>query len=99
MKKKVMSVFFQLAWAALLVISLLYPRSGAPVEHAPVAVSVIARDAMHDDAWATALTVLGVDSGIALAEREGLAARYLCHDADGTLREAMTDAFRAHLAS
>lgn len=25
MKKKVMSVFFQLAWAALLVISLLYP--------------------------------------------------------------------------
>ncbi|EBX9764004.1 peptidase, partial [Salmonella enterica subsp. enterica serovar Chester] len=26
MKKKVMSVFFQLAWAALLVISLLYPR-------------------------------------------------------------------------
>lgn len=31
MKKKVMSVFFQLAWAALLVISLLYPRSGAPV--------------------------------------------------------------------
>ncbi|VEA30320.1 putative membrane protein [Salmonella enterica subsp. enterica] len=31
MKKKVMSVFFQLAWAALLVISLLYPRSGAPI--------------------------------------------------------------------
>ena len=31
MKKKVMSVFFQLAWTALLVISLLYPRSGAPV--------------------------------------------------------------------
>ena len=30
MKKKVMSVFFQLAWVALLVISLLYPRSGAP---------------------------------------------------------------------
>lgn len=27
MKKKVMSVFFQLAWAALLVISLLYPRT------------------------------------------------------------------------
>ena len=31
MKKKVISVFFQLAWAALLVISLFYPRSGAPV--------------------------------------------------------------------
>lgn len=35
MKKKVMSVFFQLAWAALLVISLLYKaiqRSGASDE-------------------------------------------------------------------
>lgn len=31
MKKKVMSVFFQQAWVALLVISLIYPRSGAPV--------------------------------------------------------------------
>lgn len=30
MKQKIMSILFQLAWAALLVISLLYPRSGAP---------------------------------------------------------------------
>ena len=98
MEKKVMSVFFQLAWAALLVISLLYPRSGTPVEHAPVAVSVVARDAMHADAWATALTVLGEDAGFALAQRQGLAVRYLGRDGDGRLRERMTDAFRAHLA-
>ena len=75
------------------------PRSGAPVEHAPVAVTVVARDAMHADAWATALTVLGETAGLALAEREGLAVRYLGRDADGGLRERMTDAFRAHLAS
>jgi thiamine biosynthesis lipoprotein len=31
---------------------------------------------MHADAWATALSVLG-PSGMALAEREGLAARML----------------------
>lgn len=74
------------------------PRSGAPVEHAPVAVSVVARDAMHADAWATALTVLGETAGMALAEREGLAVRYLSRDGDGRLREAMTDTFRAHLA-
>jgi thiamine biosynthesis lipoprotein len=74
------------------------PRSGAPVEHAPVAVTVIARDAMHADAWATALTVLGETAGLALAERHGLAVRYLGRDADGRLRERMTDAFRAHLA-
>jgi thiamine biosynthesis lipoprotein len=69
-----------------------------PVEHAPVAVSVIARDAMHADAWATALTVLGETAGLALAERHGLAVRYLGRDGDGRLRERMTDAFRAHLA-
>lgn len=74
------------------------PRSGAPVEHAPVAVSVVARDAMHADAWATALTVLGENAGMALAEREGLAVRYLSRDGDGRLREVMTDAFRMRLA-
>ncbi|MEF9978219.1 MAG: FAD:protein FMN transferase [Thermomonas sp.] len=74
------------------------PRSGTPVEHAPIAVTVVARDAMHADAWATALTVLGEGVGIALAERESLAVRYLSRDAGGVLREHMTDAFRAHLA-
>ena len=74
------------------------PRSGEPVVHAPVAVSVVARDAMHADAWATALTVLGEDAGFALAQRQGLAVRYLGRDGDGRLRERMTDAFRAHLA-
>lgn len=74
------------------------PRSGAPVEHAPVAVSVVARDAMHADAWATALTVLGEAAGMALAEREGLAVRYLRRDSKGQLQERMNDAFRAHFA-
>src|SRR5690606_6706213 len=32
------------------------PRSGAPVARAPTAVSVVATEAMHADAWATALT-------------------------------------------
>ena len=74
------------------------PRNGAPVEHAPVAVTVVARDAMHADAWATALTVLGEAAGLALAEREGLAVRYLSRDGAGQMRETMTDAFRTHLA-
>ena len=53
------------------------PRSGAPVERAPVAVTVIADDAMHADAWATALTVMGADDGVAFAEARGLAARFV----------------------
>lgn len=75
------------------------PGSGKPIEHAPAAVSVVARDAMRADAWATALTVLGQDAGMALAERECLAVRYLRRDEEGRLRESMSAAFRAHLAS
>lgn len=74
------------------------PRSGEPVEHAPAAVSVVAGDAMHADAWATALGVLGADAGHALALRLGLAARFLWRDRHG-MHERMTDAFRAHLAA
>lgn len=73
------------------------PRTGTPVEHAPSAVTVIATDAMHADAWATALTVLGMDAGMQLAQRNGLAVRFLGIDANGPC-ERMSDAFHTHLA-
>jgi hypothetical protein len=37
------------------------PRSGRPVQHPLVSVSVLAREAARADAWATALLVLGPD--------------------------------------
>lgn len=74
------------------------PRSGEPVAHSLAAVSVVASDAMHADGWATALGVLGVDAGHALAKRLGLAARFLWRDG-GELHERMTDAFLPHLAA
>jgi len=74
------------------------PRSGRPVADAAAAVTVVAPDAMHADAWATALTVLGADAGFALAQRRGLAARFLLRGGAGA-DERMTDAFRAHLAA
>lgn len=73
------------------------PRSGAPVEHAPAAVTVIATDAMHADAWATALTVMGVDAGFVFAEQQDLAARFVVRDGEG-LQERMTSRFEAHLS-
>ena len=73
------------------------PRNGTPVENTLSAVTVVASDAMHADAWATALTVLGIDAGMQLAQHAGLAARFLGVDAYGPC-EHMTDAFRAHLA-
>ena len=69
------------------------PRSGTPVRQVAAAVTVVAADAMHADAWATALTVLGQDAAMALAEREGLAARYL-HRAAERPREVLSSAFQ-----
>ena len=72
------------------------PRSGYPVRHAPVAVSVIANDAMRADAWATALTVMGADAGFAFAQQKQLAARFMVRR-DQRWAEYMTDTFQALL--
>lgn len=58
------------------------PRTGRPVHDAPVAVSVIEASAMQADAWATALTVMGAEVGLAFAERHGIAARFLVRDGE-----------------
>lgn len=51
------------------------PRTGRSIDNGVVSTTVIATTALEADAWATALTVLGVEAGLALATREGLAAR------------------------
>lgn len=73
------------------------PRSGRPVAHAPAAVTVIAADAMHADVWATALTVLGADTGLVFAETQGLAARFAVRTNHGIVARS-TRTFDAHLA-
>lgn len=72
------------------------PRSGMPVTRAAAAVSVIAADAMHADAWATALTVMGHTHGLAFANTHDVAARFVWRDDDG-LHEAISTAFHRHL--
>lgn len=74
------------------------PRTGTPVSSARAAVTVLAPTAMEADGWATALTVLGADAGLALAERRGLAARFVVRDGD-TLEERASSRFAPHLAA
>lgn len=74
------------------------PRSGQPVEHAPAAVTVVADSAMRADAWATALTVLGPQQGLRLAEARQLAARFVLRT-DAGMEEMATSSFRTHLAA
>ncbi|MFC7521960.1 FAD:protein FMN transferase [Xanthomonas populi] len=74
------------------------PRTGAPVPHAPAAVTVLAPDALQADAWATAMTVLGVDAGLAYARSAALAVRFLTRK-DDVLLESMSPAFERHLSA
>ncbi len=72
------------------------PRTGAPLNQAPLAVTVVMHDAMHADAWATALSVLGRERGMALARALGIAARFVAPAAQG-VDVAMSPAFERHL--
>ena len=68
------------------------PRSGQPVTMTTAAVSVVAASAMHADAWATALTVLGHQAGLSLANERGIAARFVTRHPEGP-REHLSAAF------
>jgi thiamine biosynthesis lipoprotein len=59
------------------------PRSGMPIANQLASVTVVHEQCMAADAWSTALTVLGAEAGLALAEEQGLAARFLQRDGPG----------------
>lgn len=52
-------------------------RSGKPVEHDTVSVTVIHPDPTLADAWSTALICLGTEHGLRVADSEGLAALFI----------------------
>lgn len=56
------------------------PRTGMPLSNDIASVTVVHAQCMAADAWSTALTVLGIEAGMALAEQQGLAARFVRRD-------------------
>ncbi|MGK5024157.1 FAD:protein FMN transferase [Janthinobacterium sp. RB2R34] len=56
------------------------PRTGMPLSNDLASVTVVHAQCMAADAWSTALTVLGIDAGMALAEQQGLAVRFVQRD-------------------
>lgn len=72
------------------------PATGAPIAHDVASVTVLHESAMLADAWATAITVLGHERGMALATRHGLAA-CLIRRMEGGGQEYMTPALAAML--
>ena len=61
---------------------LIDPRTGYPIQHDVVSVTVVHGSAMMADAWATALTVLGSAEALVLAEERGLAVYVLKRSGD-----------------
>lgn len=77
------------------------PRTGRPIDHDLVSVTVVGEDGSRTAAWATALLCLGPEAGSATAEREGLAAILWVTDAAGntTRRETPALVERRHGAT
>lgn len=59
------------------------PRTGHTIANGVASVTVLHKSCMHADAWASALTVLGAEAGMALADREALAVHMVARTADG----------------
>lgn len=72
------------------------PRTGRPVAHDLVSVTVVADDCMTADVLATALTVLGPEQAPAFAAENGLAARFVSFDGH-RLAERLSPAMAAML--
>ncbi len=72
------------------------PRTAAPIDNGLASVSVVHPSCMAADAWSTALTVLGPQAGLALAERQGLAARFLVRNG-ATFTQILSAPLRAML--
>ncbi len=53
------------------------PRTGKPVDHATLAVSVLHEQASVADAWATALLCLGAEAGMGVAKQHGIKAIFI----------------------
>jgi len=71
------------------------PKRGEPIAHGLASVTVIADDCMQADALATALIVMGLQTGLALARRLDLAAHFIVRGSDGRLIDHATSAFAA----
>lgn len=72
------------------------PRSGYPVDHTLASVSVFHPSNAWADAWATALSVVGPEEALQLAEREQLEVLLLVREGEDWISQAST-AFAARL--
>jgi len=73
------------------------PRTGAPIDQDLASVTVVHRECMLADAWSTALGVMGVHEGLAMANARRIAARFVVRSAAG-FEERLSEPLQAMLA-
>lgn len=71
---------------------LIDPRSGYPIDHNLVAVTVVHPSSMTADGLATALNVMGKDDALALANQQGIAVLLIVKEQE-SFKEYTSDAF------
>ncbi|MFV8817372.1 FAD:protein FMN transferase [Haliea sp. E17] len=74
------------------------PRTGYPVAHELVSVTVVHPSTMVADGWATALTVLGPDAAWQVAQAQGLAVYFIQRKGEG-FESRYTSAFETYLTA
>ncbi|OZI38602.1 thiamine biosynthesis protein ApbE [Bordetella genomosp. 10] len=74
------------------------PRSGRPIDNGVASVTVLHESCMQADAWATALTVLGAEAGLRMANAQSLAALFVVRGEHG-LEPRASQAFIASRAA
>lgn len=74
------------------------PQTSRPATNGVASVTVLSSTAVRADALATALAVMGEETGTAWAERHGIDALFLLH-AGGSIGERMTGRFADHVVA
>ena len=74
------------------------PRTGAPIQHNLVSVTVIAPTALEADGWDTGLMVLGLEKAKEVVQQQGLAV-YMIYKQGDTFRSWMSPQFTPFLVN
>jgi thiamine biosynthesis lipoprotein len=69
------------------------PRTGRPLDHGLLSVTVVGEKCLSTEAMATGLLVLGPEKGLEVAAAQDLAALFLVRSEKGTLEEKASPAF------
>lgn len=74
------------------------PRTGYPVQHSLLSTTVVAKDCMSADAYATAFMVMGLEKAKAFADAHPeIEAYFIYTDKDGNLKTSFTKGMEKHI--